>query len=184
MSKYILSNLLLCLDLANRHPTTKAKLKKLLSCLKVSCGVMSSNESTHTFDEWLHNPLNAAAKNIVTEIYKLKKGKQFIDYYQEKIVFTIYYDKILKNRNIYTFIIFNLLVGSFHCKSEYPWCIIIEVKSKNFPTVLKENREKQKKSVGKTGIFTQNQFSTKLIFLYMVVKKFNTKFSISFPSSR
>ncbi|KAF0745807.1 Uncharacterized protein FWK35_00038224 [Aphis craccivora] len=52
--------------------------------------------------------------------------------------------------------------GSFRCKSEYPWCII-EVKSKHFPTVLKKNQEK--KNDGKTGNFTQYQFSTKSIFL-------------------
>ncbi|KAF0755564.1 hypothetical protein FWK35_00015314, partial [Aphis craccivora] len=37
----------------------------------------------------------------------------------------------------------------------------IEVKSKHFPTVFKKNN-------GKTGIFTQNQFSTKSFF-YMVI---------------
>ncbi|KAF0755816.1 Uncharacterized protein FWK35_00026114, partial [Aphis craccivora] len=53
--------------------------------------------------------------------------------------------------------------GGFRCKSEYPWCII-EVKSKHFPTVFKKKIEKnKKKNNGKTGIFTQNQFSTKSI---------------------
>ncbi|KAF0751226.1 sideroflexin-2-like [Aphis craccivora] len=49
--------------------------------------------------------------------------------------------------------------GGFRWKSEYIWCII-EVKSKHFPTVFKKNQEKQKKSEGNTGIFTQNQLST------------------------
>ncbi|KAF0762909.1 Uncharacterized protein FWK35_00018627, partial [Aphis craccivora] len=57
--------------------------------------------------------------------------------------------------------------GGFRCKSEYPWCII-EVKSKHFPTVFKkiEKTKKKKKNDEKTGIFTQNQFSTKSIFLH------------------
>ncbi|KAE9539820.1 hypothetical protein AGLY_005072 [Aphis glycines] len=52
---------------------------------------------------------------------------------------------------------FQTLGGGFLWQSEYPWCII-EVK-KHFPTVFKKNYRK-------TGIFTQNQFSTKSIFLY------------------
>ncbi|KAF0710362.1 Uncharacterized protein FWK35_00026615, partial [Aphis craccivora] len=47
--------------------------------------------------------------------------------------------------------------GGFRCKSEYPWCII-EFSKKSRIT-------KKKKNYGKTGIFTQNQFSTKSIFL-------------------
>ncbi|KAF0760618.1 Uncharacterized protein FWK35_00025775 [Aphis craccivora] len=43
--------------------------------------------------------------------------------------------------------------GGFRWKTEYHWCII-QVKSKHLPTVLKKNREKQKKNDGKTGIFT------------------------------
>ncbi|KAE9537626.1 hypothetical protein AGLY_006649 [Aphis glycines] len=50
--------------------------------------------------------------------------------------------------------------GGFRCKREYPWCII-EVK--HFPTVFKKIEKNKKKNDGKTGIFTQNQFSTKLI---------------------
>ncbi|KAF0768166.1 Uncharacterized protein FWK35_00028524 [Aphis craccivora] len=46
--------------------------------------------------------------------------------------------------------------GGFGCKSEYPWCII----------EFSKKSKKQKKSDGKTGIFTHNQFSTKSIFLY------------------
>ncbi|KAE9522292.1 hypothetical protein AGLY_017303 [Aphis glycines] len=42
---------------------------------------------------------------------------------------------------------------------------VSEVKTKNFPTVFKKI-EKNKKSDGKTGIFTQNQFLIKSIFLY------------------
>ncbi|KAF0744896.1 Uncharacterized protein FWK35_00020723 [Aphis craccivora] len=53
--------------------------------------------------------------------------------------------------------------GGLRCKSEYPWCII----------QFKNKREKQKKSYGKTGIFTQNQFSTKSIFLYGCNSKTN-----------
>ncbi|KAE9521317.1 hypothetical protein AGLY_018286 [Aphis glycines] len=44
------------------------------------------------------------------------------------------------------------------------------VKSKHYPIVLKKNREKPKKNDGKTGIFTQNQFS---IFLYGCNSKTN-----------
>ncbi|KAF0749674.1 Uncharacterized protein FWK35_00036671, partial [Aphis craccivora] len=62
--------------------------------------------------------------------------------------------------------------GGFRCKSEYPWCII-EVKSKHFPTVFKKIEKNKKKSDGKTGIFTQNQFSTKSIFLYGCNSKTN-----------
>ncbi|KAF0767781.1 Uncharacterized protein FWK35_00019365 [Aphis craccivora] len=64
--------------------------------------------------------------------------------------------------------------GDFRCKSEYPWCII-EVKSKYFPTVFKkiEKNKKKKKNDGKTGIFTQNQFSTKTIFLRDCYSKTN-----------
>ncbi|KAF0760583.1 Uncharacterized protein FWK35_00030436, partial [Aphis craccivora] len=59
--------------------------------------------------------------------------------------------------------------GGFRCKSEYPWCII-EEKSKNFPTAFKKMR---KKNDGKTGFFSQNQFSTKSIFLYGYNSKTN-----------
>ncbi|KAE9541249.1 hypothetical protein AGLY_004494 [Aphis glycines] len=55
--------------------------------------------------------------------------------------------------------------GGFRWKSEYPWCII-KVKSKHFPTVFKKIEKNKKKNDGKTGIFTQNQFSTESIFLY------------------
>ncbi|KAF0747801.1 Uncharacterized protein FWK35_00023772, partial [Aphis craccivora] len=48
--------------------------------------------------------------------------------------------------------------GGFRCKSEYPWCIIEFSK--------KSRKTKKKKNDGKTGIFTQNKFSTKSIFLY------------------
>ncbi|KAF0702214.1 Uncharacterized protein FWK35_00029914 [Aphis craccivora] len=46
--------------------------------------------------------------------------------------------------------------GGFRCKSEYPWCII----------QFSKKSRKTKKNDGKTGIFTQNTFSTKSIFLY------------------
>ncbi|KAF0768003.1 Uncharacterized protein FWK35_00006087 [Aphis craccivora] len=62
--------------------------------------------------------------------------------------------------------------GDFRCKSEYPWCII-EVKSKHFPTVFKKIENNKKKNDGKTGIFTQNQFSTKSIILYGCNSKTN-----------
>ncbi|KAF0758019.1 Uncharacterized protein FWK35_00017864 [Aphis craccivora] len=54
---------------------------------------------------------------------------------------------------------------------EYPWCII-EFKSKHFPIVIK--KIKKNKSDGKTGIFTQKQFSTKSIFYMVVIKKLIT----------
>ncbi|KAF0747793.1 Uncharacterized protein FWK35_00022940, partial [Aphis craccivora] len=41
-----------------------------------------------------------------------------------------------------------------------------------FP-IFQKNREKQKKNDGKMGIFTRNQFSTKLIFLYGCSSKTN-----------
>ncbi|KAF0755638.1 Uncharacterized protein FWK35_00024748 [Aphis craccivora] len=65
--------------------------------------------------------------------------------------------------------------GGFRCKSEYPWCII-QVKNKHFPTVLKkiEKNKKKKKNDGKTGIFTQNQFSTKSIFYMVLIQKLIT----------
>ncbi|KAF0770393.1 Uncharacterized protein FWK35_00014833 [Aphis craccivora] len=50
--------------------------------------------------------------------------------------------------------------GGFRCKSEYPWCII-------------EVKKKQIKNDGKTGIFTQNQFSTKSNFFYGCNSKTN-----------
>ncbi|KAF0773763.1 Uncharacterized protein FWK35_00000053 [Aphis craccivora] len=75
------------------------------------------------------------------------------------------------------------LGGGFRCQSEYPWCII-EVKSKHLLTSFQNNREKRKKNDGKTGIFTQNQFSTKSIFLYGYDSKTNhckyLKFSPNF----
>ncbi|KAE9523487.1 hypothetical protein AGLY_016039 [Aphis glycines] len=40
------------------------------------------------------------------------------------------------------------------------------VKSKHFPTVFKQIEKNKKKSDETTGIFTQNQFSTKSIFFY------------------
>ncbi|KAF0769759.1 Uncharacterized protein FWK35_00003557, partial [Aphis craccivora] len=70
--------------------------------------------------------------------------------------------------------------GGFRCKSEYPWCII-EVKSKHFPTVFKKIEKKKKKR--KTGIFTQNQFSTKSIFLYGCNSKTNNCKYLKFPSN-
>ena len=39
-------------------------------------------------------------------------------------------------------------------------------KKLTFSNSFQKNREKKKKNDGKTGIFTQNQFSTKSIFLY------------------
>ncbi|KAF0767802.1 Uncharacterized protein FWK35_00029048, partial [Aphis craccivora] len=57
--------------------------------------------------------------------------------------------------------------GGFQCKSEYPWCIIV-VKSKHFQTVFKKIEKNKKRNDGKTEIFTQNQFPTKLIFFCMV----------------
>ncbi|KAE9531405.1 hypothetical protein AGLY_010611, partial [Aphis glycines] len=48
--------------------------------------------------------------------------------------------------------------GGFRWKSEYPWCII---------------EKNKKKNDGKTGIFTQNQFSTESIFLYGCNSKTN-----------
>ncbi|KAE9533274.1 hypothetical protein AGLY_009315 [Aphis glycines] len=57
--------------------------------------------------------------------------------------------------------------GGFRWKSEYP-----EVKSKHIPTVFKKI-DKNKKSDGKTGIFTQNQFSSKLNFLFCYNSKTN-----------
>ncbi|KAF0762620.1 Uncharacterized protein FWK35_00028170 [Aphis craccivora] len=62
--------------------------------------------------------------------------------------------------------------GGFRWQCEYPWCII-EVKSKHFPTVFKKIEKNKKKSDGKTRIFTQNQFSTKSIFLYGCNSKTN-----------
>ncbi|KAE9535270.1 hypothetical protein AGLY_008003 [Aphis glycines] len=60
--------------------------------------------------------------------------------------------------------------GGFRWQIEHPWCII-KVERKHFPTVLKKNQEKRKKSDGNTGIFTQNQFSTESIFLYVIMVK-------------
>ncbi|KAF0773973.1 Uncharacterized protein FWK35_00000210, partial [Aphis craccivora] len=59
---------------------------------------------------------------------------------------------------------------SFRWKKEYPWCTI-EVKT--FSNSIQKNGEKQKKKKndGKTGIFTQNQFSTKSIFYMVVIQK-------------
>ncbi|KAF0751858.1 Uncharacterized protein FWK35_00035157 [Aphis craccivora] len=42
-----------------------------------------------------------------------------------------------------------------------------------FPNSFQKRREKPKKNDGKTGIFTQNQFSTKSIFLYGCNSKTN-----------
>ncbi|KAE9543778.1 hypothetical protein AGLY_002008, partial [Aphis glycines] len=73
--------------------------------------------------------------------------------------------------------------SGFRCKSEYPWCII-EVKSKYFPTVFKKNeKNKKKKNNGKTGIFTQNQFSTESIFLYGCNSKTNHCKYLKFSSN-
>ncbi|KAF0759846.1 Uncharacterized protein FWK35_00015596 [Aphis craccivora] len=64
--------------------------------------------------------------------------------------------------------------GGFRSKSEYPWCII---------EFSKKSRKTKKKNDGKTGIFTQNQFSTKSIFLYSCNSKTNhckhLKFSLN-----
>ncbi|KAE9539854.1 hypothetical protein AGLY_005106 [Aphis glycines] len=72
--------------------------------------------------------------------------------------------------------------GGFRWKSEYPWCII-EVKSKHFQTVFKKIEKNKKKNDGKTGIFTQNQFSSKSNFLFCYNSKTNRckylKFSLN-----
>ncbi|KAF0770140.1 Uncharacterized protein FWK35_00019824 [Aphis craccivora] len=62
--------------------------------------------------------------------------------------------------------------SGFRWQSEYP-CCIIEVKRNNFPIVFKKI-EKNKKKVTKTGIFTQNQFSTKSNFYMAVTQKLIT----------
>ncbi|KAF0761993.1 Uncharacterized protein FWK35_00016169 [Aphis craccivora] len=65
--------------------------------------------------------------------------------------------------------------GGFRCKSEYPWCII----------EFSKKSRKTKKNDEKTGIFTQNQFSTKSIFFYGCNSKTNhckyLKFSPNVP---
>ncbi|KAF0753988.1 Uncharacterized protein FWK35_00026298, partial [Aphis craccivora] len=43
-----------------------------------------------------------------------------------------------------------------------------------FPNSFQKRREKPKKSNRKTGIFTQNQFSTKSIFYMVVIQKLIT----------
>ncbi|KAF0761735.1 Uncharacterized protein FWK35_00014910, partial [Aphis craccivora] len=57
------------------------------------------------------------------------------------------------------------------------------VKSKKFPIVFKSVRKNPKKSNRKTGVFTQNQFLTKSIFLYDCNSKNNhykyLKFSLN-----
>ncbi|KAE9529728.1 hypothetical protein AGLY_011824 [Aphis glycines] len=53
--------------------------------------------------------------------------------------------------------------GGFRWKSEYSWCII----------EFSKKSRKTKKNYGKTGIFTQNQFSTDSIFLYAYNSKTN-----------
>ncbi|KAF0770629.1 Uncharacterized protein FWK35_00009451, partial [Aphis craccivora] len=72
--------------------------------------------------------------------------------------------------------------GGSRCKSEYSWCIIVVI-SNYFPTVFKKIEKKNKKNDGKTGIFTQNQFSTESIFLYGCNSKTNPckyfKFSLN-----
>ncbi|KAF0764916.1 Uncharacterized protein FWK35_00010243, partial [Aphis craccivora] len=62
--------------------------------------------------------------------------------------------------------------GGSRWQSECPWCII-DVKSKHFCTVIKKIEKNKKKSDEKTGIFTQNQFSTKSNFLYGFNSKTN-----------
>ena len=62
--------------------------------------------------------------------------------------------------------------GGFRWQSGYP-CCIIDVKSKHFSTVFKKIEKNKKKSDRNTGIFTQNQFSTKSIFLYGCNSKTN-----------
>ncbi|KAF0762890.1 Uncharacterized protein FWK35_00008993 [Aphis craccivora] len=54
--------------------------------------------------------------------------------------------------------------GGFRCKSQ----------KLTFSDSFQKNREKQKKNDGKTGIFTQNQFSTKSIFFMVVIQKLIT----------
>ncbi|KAF0763476.1 Uncharacterized protein FWK35_00010220, partial [Aphis craccivora] len=55
--------------------------------------------------------------------------------------------------------------SGFRWQSEYSWCII-DVKRVHFPTFFKKIENNKKKSDGKTGFLTQNQFSTKSIFLF------------------
>ncbi|KAF0766829.1 Uncharacterized protein FWK35_00020115, partial [Aphis craccivora] len=68
--------------------------------------------------------------------------------------------------------VYSITRGGFRCKSEYPWCIIGQ--KLTFSNSFQKNREKQKKNDGKTGIFTQNQFSTKSNFFMVVIQKLIT----------
>ncbi|KAF0748493.1 Uncharacterized protein FWK35_00020732, partial [Aphis craccivora] len=72
--------------------------------------------------------------------------------------------------------------GGFRCKSEYLWCMIKD-KSKHFPTVFKKIEKNKKKNDGKTGISTQNLFSTKSIFLYGCNSKTNHCKYLKFSSN-
>ncbi|KAF0751364.1 Uncharacterized protein FWK35_00018790 [Aphis craccivora] len=54
--------------------------------------------------------------------------------------------------------------GIFRCKREYPWCIIIEVKSKYFPTVYKKNEKNQKKFNEKQEFLRKTSFRPKRFF--------------------
>ncbi|KAF0761912.1 Uncharacterized protein FWK35_00009520 [Aphis craccivora] len=62
--------------------------------------------------------------------------------------------------------------GGFRYKSEYPWCIM-RSKVNIFRQFSKKIEKNKKKKDGKTGIFTQNQYSTKSIFFYGCNSKTN-----------
>ncbi|KAE9532144.1 hypothetical protein AGLY_010346 [Aphis glycines] len=120
---------------------------------------------TTTFDgEWI---IHDCRNKIVTKSNLLPETILILD--SERSDECIDFTMIITSQNNASISNFG---GGFRWKSEYPWCII-QVKSNYFSTVFKKNREKQKKNDGKTGIFTQNQFSAESIFLYGCNSKTN-----------
>ncbi|KAF0761045.1 Uncharacterized protein FWK35_00004888 [Aphis craccivora] len=124
------------------------------------------------------------ALNFQLSIYIINT-KKFYDFSTTKLLVNVrVFDRFLKTTHKEPCIKFSKLFGKNFCDSEWSdECIdftMYSITSRNdapisnfgggqkltFSNSFKKNREKQKKNDGKTGIFTQNQFSTKLIFFY------------------
>ncbi|KAF0767408.1 Uncharacterized protein FWK35_00007394 [Aphis craccivora] len=149
-----------CSGLITRPARGYRIIKSPLKCRKITIIQISSQDNFNEGSEKMilrNKALSKCIKNDDMNDYFFPFMRQIA---KQNIVYFCLYSITCRN---YTST--SNFGDSFRWPSEYPWSwYIIEAKSKHFPTVLQKNRAKQKKKMRKTGIFTQNQFSTKSIF--------------------